>query len=219
MVLAGTTVSAAPGEGVRSTTRAGSVSTTGSPDDQPLARAASPEASRSGSSGLPHSPSPPGLAGAHSRAGRAGAPGLRGRWGWPLRPQPVVARPFLRPASTYGTGHRGVDLVGVAGQDVLAVEAGTVSHVGRIAGRGTITVLHASGIRSTYEPVEPAVATGAVVAGGVRLGRLEPRGSHCSAAPCLHLGAIRGEVYLDPLTFIVGGRRVRLLPLGQAPEG
>jgi murein DD-endopeptidase MepM/ murein hydrolase activator NlpD len=146
-------------------------------------------------------------------------PGLRDRWGWPLQPQPPVVRPFLRPATRYGAGHRGVDLAGAAGQDVLAVEAGTVTHVGRIAGRGTVTVLHASGVRSTYQPVAPAVRTGEAVPRGAALGRLEPAGSHCGSAPCLHLGAIRDADYLDPLVFLLGGRRVRLLPLAQAPDG
>ena len=146
-------------------------------------------------------------------------PGLRARWSWPLQPQPPVVRPFLRPATRYGAGHRGVDLAGTAGQDVLAVEAGTVTHVGRIAGRGTVTVLHASGVRSTYEPVTAAVRTGEAVPRGAALGRLEPAGSHCGSAPCLHLGAIRDADYLDPLVFLLGGRRVRLLPLAQAPDG
>ena len=153
-------------------------------------------------------------------AGRASdSPALPGRWSWPLRPQPAVVRPFLRPATRYGAGHRGLDLAGSSAQTVLAVEAGTVTHVGSIAGRGTVTVLHVSGIRSTYEPVDPAVSTGSTVARGALLGRLEESGSHCAPAACLHLGAVRGEVYLDPLALLTGGQRVRLLPLGQAPEG
>jgi murein DD-endopeptidase MepM/ murein hydrolase activator NlpD len=130
-----------------------------------------------------------------------------------------MLRPFVRPATTYGAGHRGVDLAGSPGQDVQAVSDGTVSHVGRVAGRGTVTVLHASGVRSTYEPVRGSVATGAVVARGAVLGTLEVSGSHCGVATCLHLGAVGAETYLDPMVFLVGGQRVRLLPLGQAPEG
>jgi hypothetical protein len=101
---------------------------------------------------------------------------------------------------------------------VLAVDAGTVTHVGRIADRGTVTVLHPSGVRSTYEPVEPAVTVGEVVAQGSRLGELAGTGSHCRPT-CLHLGAVRDHTYLDPLAFLTGGRRVRLLPLVQAPDG
>jgi hypothetical protein len=101
---------------------------------------------------------------------------------------------------------------------VQAVDAGVVTHVGRIAGRGTVTVLHPAGVRSTYEPVDATVTTGTVVAAGRPLGTLAARGAHCPPA-CLHRGAVRGEVYLDPLVFVVGGRRVRLLPLVQAPDG
>ena len=145
-------------------------------------------------------------------------PTLRGHWDWPLSPQPAVLRAFVRPVTTYGAGHRGIDLSGSPGQEVLAVDAGTVTHVGRVAGRGTVTVLHASGVRSTYEPVATAVTHGEVVARGARLGELDTGGSHCRPG-CLHLGALRDHTYLDPLVFLTGGRRVRLLPLGQAPLG
>lgn len=127
-------------------------------------------------------------------------------------------RAFVRPATAYGAGHRGIDLAGSTGQEVLAVDAGTVTHVGRIADRGTVTVLHRSGVRSTYEPVEPAVTVGQVVSRGSHLGRLESTGAHCRPS-CLHLGAVRDHTYLDPLVFLTGGRRVRLLPLAQAPDG
>jgi murein DD-endopeptidase MepM/ murein hydrolase activator NlpD len=81
-----------------------------------------------------------------------------------------------------------------------------------VAGRGTISVLHRSGIRSTYEPVDPSVRVGQVVARGAVLGTLATTGSHCAPAPCLHLGALRGDAYLDPLLLLLGGR-VRLLPM------
>lgn len=143
---------------------------------------------------------------------------LRGRWTWPLAPRPTVVRPFVQPTTAYGAGHRGIDLAASAGQEVLAVEAGTVAHVGRIAGRGTVTILHPSGVRSTYEPVVATVTLGQVVAGGSRLGELEATGSHCRPA-CLHLGALRDHTYLDPMVFLAGRRPVRLLPLAQAPDG
>lgn len=131
-------------------------------------------------------------------------------WAWPLAP-PVVVHRFERPSTEYAAGHRGVDLAGRAGQAVLAVDAGTVTHVGVIAGRGTVTVLHSSGIRSTYEPLAPTVRPGAVVTRGSVLGTLT-EGGHCGSAPCLHLGAVRGSEYLDPMD-LLATRRVRLLPL------
>jgi murein DD-endopeptidase MepM/ murein hydrolase activator NlpD len=140
----------------------------------------------------------------------AAAPRIR--WSWPLVPRPPVARAFEPPASAYGAGHRGLDLEGTIGQPVRAVDQGRVTHAGFIAGRGTVTVLHASGLSSTYEPVAAAVRAGDVVVRGQRLGDLAVAGSHCAPAACLHLGARRDRRYLDPLVLLVGGR-VRLLPL------
>jgi murein DD-endopeptidase MepM/ murein hydrolase activator NlpD len=204
LVLAGTTISTPPDHR--------------GPSRSSMVRAAPSPSTASGASGVSVQlvPSPVPIL---RPVGASESPALRGRWAWPLRPQPAVVRPFLRPATKYGAGHRGVDLAGSSGQEVLAVEAGTVTHVGRIAGRGTVTVLHPSGIRSTYEPVDPTVSTGSPVARGAVLGRLAASGSHCAPGICLHLGAVRGDVYLDPMVFLTGGRRVRLLPLAQAPQG
>jgi murein DD-endopeptidase MepM/ murein hydrolase activator NlpD len=97
---------------------------------------------------------------------------------------------------------------------VLAVEDGVVTHAGVVAGRGTITVVHAGGLSSTYEPVAPTVGVGFVVAVGDPLGTVDARAGpgHCGPRVCLHLGARRGEAYLDPYPLLTAGR-VRLLPL------
>jgi hypothetical protein len=95
---------------------------------------------------------------------------------------------------------------------VLAVEVGTVSHVGVVAGRPTVSVVHRGGLRSTYEPVTATVAVGDAVAAGTAIGTLESVGSHCLPRACLHLGALRGRAYLDPLS-LLSTPRVRLLPL------
>ena len=100
---------------------------------------------------------------------------------------------------------------------MLAASSGVVTHVGVVAGRGTVTVLHANGVRTTYEPVLARVLRGEAVGAGQVLGVVDGD-SHCGT--CLHLGALRGRVYLDPLT-LLSPRRVVLLPLGgsQAPVG
>ena len=146
---------------------------------------------------------------------RGAAPRLGTRWRWPVRPKPPVLRPFRAPVSDYGAGHRGLDLAVAAGTQVRAVEGGLVTHAGVVAGRGTVTVAHADGLSSTYEPLHPAVAAGAVVTVGDVIGTLRPRDGpgHCGARACLHLGARRGESYLDPYPLLAGGR-LALLPLG-----
>jgi murein DD-endopeptidase MepM/ murein hydrolase activator NlpD len=130
---------------------------------------------------------------------------------WPLSPVPGVVAGFDPPASTWGAGHRGVDLLGRLGQPVRAAMAGRVSFVGSIAGRGVVTVDHGP-TRTTYQPVEAAVPRGTRVGAGEVVGTLALPGSHCFPRTCLHWGWLRGDTYLDPLG-LVGAGPVRLLPL------
>ena len=136
---------------------------------------------------------------------------VRRTWSWPLDPRPAVTARFVAPRSTYGRGHRGLDLAARHGQQVRAVDAGVVTHVGVIAGRGTVSVTHPSGLRSTYEPVRGSVTVGVVVPGGGVLGTVQGR-THCGGG-CLHLGAVRGPGYVDPRP-LLGAGPVVLLPLG-----
>ena len=129
---------------------------------------------------------------------------------WPVVP-PEVIRRFDPPDTPYGSGHRGVDLGGQAGQQVRAALPGQVSFAGVIAGKGVVVVNHGE-TRTTYEPVAASLEVGATVAAGQVIGSLQLPGSHCFPRACLHWGWLRGEIYLDPL-LLVGVRRVRLLPL------
>jgi murein DD-endopeptidase MepM/ murein hydrolase activator NlpD len=140
------------------------------------------------------------------------APAPRGTFGWPLAGFPGVVRPFEPPAHPYGPGHRGVDLRGSPGLPVLAAGDGVVAFAGMVAGRPVVSVDHANGLRTTYEPVEVAVTTGMVVRRGDVLGTLLAGHPGCPVAACLHWGVRRGEEYLDPLRLLAPGR-VRLLPV------
>ncbi len=134
---------------------------------------------------------------------------------WPLQP-PEVVRGFDPPESTWGPGHRGVDLAGQPGQPVRAALPGRIAFTGTIAGRPVVTVAH-GGTRTTYEPVATTLPRGTPVAAGAVIGSLGVVGSHCFPRACLHWGWIRGETYLDPLR-LVGGGPVRLLPLAGLPS-
>lgn len=134
-------------------------------------------------------------------------------WGWPLVGQPEVVRPYDPPEQRWLAGHRGIDLAGVAGEPVLAVDAGVVAFSGTVAGVGVVSVDHASGLRSTYQPVTDRVARGERVARGGPLGRLDVTG-HCLLVDCLHLGARTGRhTYVDPLP-LLRPAELSLLPLG-----
>ncbi|WP_425565950.1 M23 family metallopeptidase [Pseudonocardia ailaonensis] len=137
-------------------------------------------------------------------------------YGWPLSPVPQVARAFDRPPFFYGRGHRGADLAGTPGQAVLAARDGIVVFAGPVAGRGVVSVEHADGLRTTYEPVAGTVAVGVRVRRGDPVGTLEEGHPGCPAAACLHWGVRRASgadaEYYDPLV-LLRPRHVRLLPL------
>lgn len=137
-----------------------------------------------------------------------------GRWTWPVGEgaRPTLVAPFDAPESRWGRGHRGIDLATSVAAPVRAVADGEVTHRGRIAGRGTISITHADGIRSTYEPVDSTLGRGDRVTQGQVVGRVGAEPGHCAPATCLHLGARHGRDYLDPLPFF-GARRVVLLPV------
>ena len=134
-----------------------------------------------------------------------------GLYGWPVPGPPVLGRVLDPEAGRYGPGHRGVDLVAAVGTTVLAAGPGVVVYAGQVAGRPVVSVDHAGGLRTTYEPVTAVVAAGQPVARGTPLGTLLTGHAPCPGEACLHWGLRHGEVYLDPLTLLVPPR-VRLLP-------
>lgn len=136
--------------------------------------------------------------------------------GWRAPIDGRVTRGFDPPETEYGRGHRGVDLAGRPGQVVRAAGAGVVGYAAVLAGRGVVTVKHAAGLKTTYEPVRAAVRVGQRVTAGDVLGRLTRGHLGCPVAACLHWGLLRGDIYLDPLS-VLGPTRVRLLP--QARDG
>ncbi|WP_328292058.1 M23 family metallopeptidase [Kineococcus sp. NBC_00420] len=133
-----------------------------------------------------------------------------GSWVWPVEP-PRVLREFEH-VGRYEAGHRGVDLAASPGQPVVAVDGGTVTFAGSVAGREVVVVLHADGLRTTYEPLAPLVSSGDGVRAGQPLGTLSGP-AHC-ATDCLHLGLRDGDRYLDPLGRLRAAAPV-LLPLGR----
>ena len=129
---------------------------------------------------------------------------------WPV--SGAVVRLFDPPDQPWLGGHRGIDIAAPAGATVVAAATGVVSWVGTIDGVPMLTVTHADGLRTTYQPVRATVARGAAVGGGEAVGVLQT--GH-AASPCLHLGLLRGDDYLDPLAWLSAGLRfapIRLLP-------
>lgn len=121
-----------------------------------------------------------------------------GTFDWPLTPRPQVVREFDKPEHRWLPGHRGVDLAGAAGQTVLASGPGIVVFAGMVAGTPVVSVDHAGGLRTTYQPVRASVAAGRRVERGTPLGTLQPGHPDCPGV-CLHWGLRREHKYLNPL--------------------
>ena len=120
---------------------------------------------------------------------------------WPSGSEVPVIRGFDNPEQAWKPGHRGVDLAMSEGQDVLAAGSGVVIYAGRINDRSVISLEHANGLRTTYEPVDPSVSKGDHVDTGDVIGTLVL--GHLGPLPVLHWGAkFPGDVYIDPLGLI-----------------
>lgn len=125
-------------------------------------------------------------------------------------PLAQVLASFDVAATTYGPGHRGVDLRAGQGASVTAASDGVVTFAGLVVDRGVVVILHRDGIRTTYEPVEPRVPAGAVVQRGQLIAVIA--GQHRGRDDVLHWGARRGDAYLDPMRLVRPLGAVRLTP-------
>jgi murein DD-endopeptidase MepM/ murein hydrolase activator NlpD len=112
-----------------------------------------------------------------------------------------VVRPFERPMSAYGPGHRGVDLDAQPGVAVRAADRGRVHHAGSVAGVVWVSIDHADGVRTSYGPLtDLRVRAGDDVVRGEVIGVLDGTDhGDPEVDRGLHLGARRDGDYLDPM--------------------
>lgn len=133
-------------------------------------------------------------------------------WAWPLKPPLAVIHPFIAPLNDYGTGHRGIDLLAVPGSTVHAPDDGVVHYAGMVAGRPVLSIAHAGGTLSSFEPVATELLAGAAVRQGEAIGwTVESPAAHC-AQGCLHFGVRRNGQYVSPLNYLGGIPPSVLLP-------
>lgn len=127
------------------------------------------------------------------------------------KPSPArVLRGFDAPEQKWSPGHRGVDMALSVGSPVVAAEDGKVAFVGTVAGKPVVSINHADGVRTTYQPVHGSVKQGQEVREGQVIGRL---GNPVDGYPGLHWGAlIAKDTYIDPLT-LLDMPAIRLKPL------
>jgi murein DD-endopeptidase MepM/ murein hydrolase activator NlpD len=136
-----------------------------------------------------------------------------GDWTWPV--VGPLGRPYDPPASPYGTGHRGIDILAPTDSVAVAPEAGVVSFAGRVGGRWFVTIDHGGGLESTMSWVNATlVRRGDVVAEAdpvALTGTCHPG----DTSPCLHFGVRLHDAYQDPLDYlgpIEVWRFIRLAP-------
>jgi len=165
------------------------VAVTGSPAPAAgSAKAGSAEAGgTSATTAAPHAPAPP--------VARLGA------WSWPVSGAHALARPYVAPAGPYGPGHRGIDIRAAAAAPVLAPADGVVHFAGFVVDRPVLSIEHADGVLSSFEPVQTTLVAGDPVSRGQVIGAL--LAGHCSS-PCLHLGVRVDGEYVNPLLFLGG---------------
>ncbi len=131
-----------------------------------------------------------------------------------------MLRRFAVLPSPWLPGHRGVDLATAPASPVLAPADGVVVFAGTVVDRGVLTIEHAGGLRTSYEPVGAQLPVGTAV-GARRAGR-RGRGRAATTAatrPCLHWGLRRGETYLDPLALVRGAPADRAAAARAGPRG
>lgn len=137
-------------------------------------------------------------------------------WQWPIRPTPVVTRPFEQPPTRYSAGHRGIDIAGDVGTPVYSPASGIVHFAGAVGGRPVLSLEHLGGVLSSFEPVDSVLVAGDTVAAGDVIGIVSgPSASHCDN--CLHFGVREDGEYVSPLKFLGGIAPAVLLPTRKLP--
>lgn len=126
-----------------------------------------------------------------------------------------ISMGFEQPASSFGPGHRGIDLGVPTGTAVRAAAAGTVTFAGAIPGGEAVTIDHGGGWETTYSILAATdVAEGSYVSQGQIVGRAGV--AHSGGDPGLHLGVRSAGVYVDPrplLARLDPVSAIRLVPL------
>ena len=143
------------------------------------------------------------VAGGRANAASASPIPVDNSWNYPLTSPPAVLRDFQAPASAYGAGHRGLDLLSTAGAVLLAPVGGTVAFNRSVAGKPVLVLSTTNGLRVSFEPACSQMQVGSVVSAGQILGSVCGGSyvSHCAPQLCVHWGVRNNLGYLSPRVF------------------
>ncbi|MFC4223449.1 M23 family metallopeptidase [Lysinibacter cavernae] len=156
-------------------------------------------------------------------------------WMLPVAPTPQIYRPFVAPSTPYSAGHRGVDFVVADRQQLRAPADGVIHFQGTVVDRPVVSIRHADGYISSFEPAQSSLVQGDSVAAGQPFGEIRhdlSENAHCASghdthpdrapvnfthesaiAPCLHVGARLNGEYVNPMILFGLVSRPILLPL------
>jgi murein DD-endopeptidase MepM/ murein hydrolase activator NlpD len=131
----------------------------------------------------------------------------------------AAARQFRQPETAWGAGHRGVDYLASAGDQLSSPTASVVQFAGLVFGRPVVVLRHADGLSSEVEPacLAKEITLGQSLQAGQRFGQVcfVAKNGHCEGV-CLHWGirtTTRG--YLSPERFTGELSPSRLAALGR----
>jgi hypothetical protein len=141
-------------------------------------------------------------------------------WLTPLNENLEVIRPFLRPSSDWGAGHRGVDIVADADSMVLSPHSSTIGFANLAFGVPTVVLDHDDGSSEVFQPVclVESAGLGQKLDAGELFGAFcsnESNDGHCGQLGCIHWSyRLDKDTYINPLRMVEILQPAKLLPLG-----
>lgn len=132
-------------------------------------------------------------------------------------PAMEIIEAFDPPDEAWLKGHRGIDVLAVAGEPLRAPAAGVIRFRGSVAGTATISIETDSGYVVSFQPATSELKKGEKFTAGAEIGTVGD-GTHCDSS-CVHIGvwlASSQKKYLDPAK-LFGQEQSILLPLSRKP--
>ncbi len=111
---------------------------------------------------------------------------------------------YVLPASKWGAGHRGIDLLVKDQEQIKSPFSGTVHFQGKVVDRNVLTLKSSSGLLASFEPICSNLSAGDEVTKGDQIGHYcagaENYEEHCEM--CIHFSVRSEHGYLNPLLFV-----------------
>ena len=111
---------------------------------------------------------------------------------------------YVLPASKWGAGHRGIDLLAKDQEQIKSPFSGTVHFHGKVVDRNVLTLKSSTGLLASFEPICSNLSAGDEVTKGDQIGHYCAGAvnyeEHCEM--CIHFSVRSEHGYLNPLLFV-----------------